>query len=226
VTSEPPEGSGEFADFFHTDELPTGPLPRQSHRRENQRRLLESRLVAPLTAVSVVVVVILLLIWINGKPSGNGPGPGVVSAPKTSTTPAVSHPPASQSAAPSHTAVPTRSTAATPTSAPTTAPTHAAVPVDLNAMASVKVLNNSTVSGLAARVANELRGKHWKITSVGNLQGVVPETTVYYPAGERAAAKHLAREFTSIRRVAPATSASLGSHGRGLTLVVTRDWSG
>jgi hypothetical protein len=93
-------------------------------------------------------------------------------------------------------------------------------------MAPVHVLNNSTISGLAARVASELRGKHWTIKAVGNLQGAVPETTVYYAAGERAAAQHLAREFHSIRRVATAQSAHLPSHGAGLTLVVTRDWAG
>jgi hypothetical protein len=229
-----PEQPGEFSDFFHTDELPTGPVPRKSHRGDQAP--IGQRLLAPITAVVVVVVVIVLLIWINGKPAGKGPGPGVISAPNSTI--------AVQASSPSVTPKPSQSSATRPTTVPTTAspspaaassasvrPSPTARPkpgagADRTAMAPVQVLNNSTISGLAARVAAEVQAKSWKIASVGNLQGSLAVTTVFYAPGELAAAKHLKRDFASIRAVAPDSSAHLSSHGSDLTLVVTKDWCG
>jgi cytoskeletal protein RodZ len=229
----PPEQPGEFSDFFHTDELPTGPVPRKSHRGDRARLPVSQRVLAPLTAVVVVVVVILLLIWINGKPSGKGPGPGVISAPNStaavvpsSIAPTLTKAPIHQRPLPSHRA--TASPSVSPTPSPSATAKATAKPgsaLDRTAMAPVQVLNNSTISGLAARVAAEVHAKSWKISSVGNLQGSLAVTTVFYAPGELAAAKHLKREFASIRAVAPDASAHISSHG-DLTLVVTKDWSG
>jgi hypothetical protein len=217
-----PGSAGEFADFFSTGEI-TGPLGQRGHRAASQLAPLARRLAAPLAAVVVVVVVILLLIWINGKPSGNRTGPGVVAP--TVTAPVLVPPPTSHpTPKPPSTSHPTSH----PTSAPPT-PHHRsstpAVPVGNTAMAPVVVLNNSTISGLAAAVANELHAKGWQIKSVGNQQSVIAETTLYYGAGKRAAARHLAKQFSQIRRIRSAAAAGIASYGSNLTLVVTRDWS-
>jgi hypothetical protein len=85
----------------------------------------------------------------------------------------------------------------------------------------VTVLNNSTRSGLAAAAADQLRSKSWPIRLVGNFSGRLPVSTVYFAAGEKPAALVLAEEFPSIQRVLPRFA---GLPGRGLTLVVTREW--
>jgi hypothetical protein len=89
-------------------------------------------------------------------------------------------------------------------------------------MATVQVLNNSRIHGLAHGVAADIATKGWHIGIIGNLQGEIPESTVYYAPGEKAAAQHLAREFPSIRRVEPNSDARLTS--AGITLVITADW--
>jgi hypothetical protein len=71
-------------------------------------------------------------------------------------------------------------------------------------------------------VAAEIEGKGWTVSAVGNVGGVVAETTVYYPAGELPAARHLAGEFAAIHRVAPQPA---GIRSSGLVLVVTRYWT-
>lgn len=66
--------------------------------------------------------------------------------------------------------------------------------VDPTAFA-VRVYNNSTVDGLAARVAEELTADGWAVGDVANYdEGVIPTTTVYYTDadGEKAAAEELA----------------------------------
>jgi hypothetical protein len=89
-------------------------------------------------------------------------------------------------------------------------------------MAPVNVLNNSRRTGLAHEVAAEVQERGWAIAMVGNLQGLVPETTVYYAPGDEAAAQHLADEFSSIQRIEPDSEGRL--HLSGLTLVLTRSW--
>ena len=51
------------------------------------------------------------------------------------------------------------------------------------ARSQVVVLNQTSRSGLAGSVADQLRGKGWTVPAVGNFRGIVPATTVYYPAG-------------------------------------------
>jgi len=83
------------------------------------------------------------------------------------------------------------------------------------------VLNNSRRQHLAATVAAQLAAKGWPIRKTGTFTGRVRATTVYYAAGQRAAAERLAAQFSQIRRVEPRFR---GLPGTGLTLVVTRDW--
>ncbi|QYN40904.1 LytR C-terminal domain-containing protein [Pseudonocardia sp. DSM 110487] len=62
----------------------------------------------------------------------------------------------------------------------------------------LRVYNNSTISGLATRAAEDFRNAGWPIDEIGNYpQGVIPTTTVYYRPGtnEEAPAKALAEQF-------------------------------
>jgi LytR cell envelope-related transcriptional attenuator len=90
-------------------------------------------------------------------------------------------------------------------------------------MATVVVLNNSRIHGLAHRVAAEVAARGWAIPRVGNLGGLVPSTTVYYAPGDEAAAEHLASEFSQIQRIEPDSEGRINEPG--LTLVATRFWT-
>lgn len=57
----------------------------------------------------------------------------------------------------------------------------------------VHVLNNSTIQGLAAGVADKLKHEGWELGEVGNFpDGAVPQNTVYFTP-ENAAAEKAAR---------------------------------
>ena len=117
-----------------------------------------------------------------------------------------------------------------PTAPPTT--TSPADPTPTSASASpsptrmarpaVTVLNNSRVTGLAAKAARDFEGKGWRIAGTGNLSGRLARTTVYYGAGQQDAAEELRRQFPAIVEMAP-RYAGLPGDG-GLTVVVTRDY--
>ncbi|CAB1022558.1 hypothetical protein FRC0538_01961 [Corynebacterium diphtheriae] len=127
------------------------------------------------------------------------------SAPKTSTTetseqtpaeksapqaPAVSDTPAA-SDAPGESAAPAeKAPADKPADKPAADKPAAERPVP------VRVLNNSTVQGLAAQVADTLRSHGIDVVEVGNLpDAVVPQTTVFYPAGHQAQAQKIADQL-------------------------------
>ena len=62
----------------------------------------------------------------------------------------------------------------------------------------VRVYNNSMITGLAQRAADELRLLGWNVTEVGNYPyGMIPESTVYFRPGtdEEGAAQSLAAQF-------------------------------
>lgn len=60
----------------------------------------------------------------------------------------------------------------------------------------VVVLNDSKVSGLAARTSVTLQGLGWDVQDSANWQGVaLTEPTVYYPAGQEDAARALAADL-------------------------------
>jgi hypothetical protein len=89
-------------------------------------------------------------------------------------------------------------------------------------MATVQVLNNSRITGLAHEVAAQVMSHGWHVGIIGNMQGALPLTTVFYSPGDKAAAQHLAREFSSIRSIEPNSAAHLTQ--AGITLVLTSDW--
>jgi hypothetical protein len=88
----------------------------------------------------------------------------------------------------------------------------------------VRVLNNSTITGLADRAAGDMRAKGWNVVEVGNYpNGVIPVSTVYYRPGtdEQAAADTVASElgiraeprFDGIEQASP-----------GLIVIATNNW--
>lgn len=84
----------------------------------------------------------------------------------------------------------------------------------------VRILNNSTVAGLAADTASELAGRGWTNTSTGNYAGsIIPNTTVYYGSepGEREAAEAVAADLGAT--TAPKIPGL--SDGTGVVVVVT-----
>lgn len=130
------------------------------------------------------------------------------SAPKTSTTETSEQTPAEKSAP--------QAPAASDTPAPSDAPGESAAPAEkapADKLADkpaadkpaderpvpVRVLNNSTVQGLAAQVADTLRSHGIDVVEVGNLpDAVVPQTTVFYPAGHQAQAQKIADQLHAV----------------------------
>lgn len=88
----------------------------------------------------------------------------------------------------------------------------------------VRVYNNSTIRGLAARAADDLRAAGWTVVEVGNYpQGTIPTTTAYYQesAGQRSDAEALGAEFGM--RVEP-RFAGIANSKPGLIVIVTNDY--
>ncbi|CAB0914711.1 hypothetical protein FRC0418_01901 [Corynebacterium diphtheriae] len=122
------------------------------------------------------------------------------SAPKTSTAETSEQTPAEKSAP--------QAPAVSDTPVPSDAPGESAAPAEkapadkpadkpaAERPVPVRVLNNSTVQGLAAQVADTLRSHGIDVVEVGNLpDAVVPETTVFYPAGHQAQAQKIADQL-------------------------------
>jgi hypothetical protein len=70
----------------------------------------------------------------------------------------------------------------------------------------VYVFNQTSISGLAAEIGGNLESSGWNVVGVDNWIGTVPEDTVYFYPGDRAAAERLSRDFPDIARVWPASA--------------------
>lgn len=126
-----------------------------------------------------------------------------------------------------------RTAAAQPTSVPTVRPTKTAKPAPgvttprepasapLAVRQPLTVLNHSRRTGLASRAAAGFRARGWPIDLVGNTTYRAKMTTIYYVPGQEAAARRLMTEFPGVRRM---LLRPLRLPGRGLTVVVTRDY--
>ena len=166
------------------------------------------------------------------------PEPSAPPAPQAAPTPAASAPAAPPPAAPAPT-----SQAAVPV--PSFTPTGAAAAPGGNASsaqngadrsggtsrtgavrAPLRVYNNSTITGLAARAAADFRNAGWQVEEVGNYpSGIIPTSTVYYRPGtsEQQAAQALADQFGL--RVEPRFS-GLDEASPGLIVIATNDYRG
>jgi hypothetical protein len=90
--------------------------------------------------------------------------------------------------------------------------------------APVRVYNNSTITGLASRAADDFRNAGWPVEKVANYpSGTIPTSTVYYRPGtnEQAAAQAIAGEFGL--RVEPRFE-GLNEASPGLIVIVTNDY--
>ncbi|MGH3814645.1 MAG: LytR C-terminal domain-containing protein [Pseudonocardiaceae bacterium] len=88
----------------------------------------------------------------------------------------------------------------------------------------VRVYNNSTIRGLAARAAEDLSAAGWTVIEVGNYaQGTIPTTTAYYQedTGQRDDAEAIGSEFGM--RVEP-RFVGIANARPGLIVIVTNDY--
>jgi hypothetical protein len=182
-----------------------------------RRRPMRYVLPAILGALVVVAIGIGMAGWLSDNPNDQaGPTQSQVhvSTPASSaSTPSASTPTASASQSP--TTAPTHTASPSPKPRPT-ATRPAAPPV---VHAPTVVLNETTQRGLAAQVAQHLRGLGWTVTGVGNWRGNIATTTVYYSPGQLAAARRLAYDL-GVSRIRPAVPGMLSNH---LTVVLHSD---
>ncbi len=88
----------------------------------------------------------------------------------------------------------------------------------------VRVYNNSTITGLAARAANDFRSDGWQVGQVSNYSsGIIAASTVYYRPGtpEQSAATSLGSQFGL--RVEPRFT-GIDDATPGLIVIVTDDY--
>ncbi|GAA2673009.1 MULTISPECIES: LytR C-terminal domain-containing protein [Actinosynnema] len=91
---------------------------------------------------------------------------------------------------------------------------------------SVRVYNNSNISGLAARASDDIGKSGWAVQATGNYpDGIIETTTVYYRAGtaEEDSAKQLAQSIRA--RVMPRFDGIKDAHD-GVIVIVTNDYQG
>ncbi|KLN37927.1 LytR C-terminal domain-containing protein [Corynebacterium diphtheriae] len=157
----------------------------------------------PLRGIAMILIAVALMLGAWGVYSVTSDNSS--SAPKTSTAETSEQTPAEKSAP--------QAPAVSDTPAPSDAPSESAVPAEkapadkpadkpaadkpaAERPVPVRVLNNSTVQGLAAQVADTLRSHGIDVVEVGNLpDAVVPQTTVFYPAGHQAQAQKIADQL-------------------------------
>ncbi len=90
--------------------------------------------------------------------------------------------------------------------------------------APVRVYNNSTIKGLAARAADDFRTDGWTVDAVANYPyGTIPTSTVYFRPGtsEQSAAEAMGKAFGM--RVEP-RFVGLDDASPGLIAIVTNDY--
>lgn len=160
----------------------------------------------------------------GGKPTGASSSPTSASSKPTATTSAKPTTKGTATAKPTSKPAPTSKAtpAAKPTTKPAAAPTTKATTKPPDVKVPLVVLNNSRIHGLAVTGANDFRGGGWTVLSTGNYHGRLPESTVYYSPGNKAAAETLARQFPSITAVEPKPAGLTG--GGPLTVVLTRNF--
>lgn len=88
----------------------------------------------------------------------------------------------------------------------------------------VNVLNNSTIQGLAADVSVQLESEGYQLGEVGNFADeILPETTVFFPAGDAAAeaeARALADKLGGVARENIPSLPQAATAQRSLTVVL------
>lgn len=182
-----------------------------------------------LLGVAVIALVIGLVSLVTG---GDDDNPPAAQTTPTSATPDTSdtQPTSGEPTSPATTTTPSPPAATTPPATTTTtgagATTTDTAPPPVTPKPPVRVYNNSTTQGLAARAQDDVERAGWQVAEKGNYsQGTIPTTTVYYRPGtdEEASAADLARvlnarleaRFDGIRDAHP-----------GIIVIVTNDYKG
>jgi hypothetical protein len=192
-----------------------------------------------LLGLAVLAVAVGVVATTGGQP-GPAAAPPAVTSPTSSAPALPSTPTSSAPALPSTIPYPpTSSPAAAPVVPPLGppgaaqgAPARQEQPVEQSRLdldqshsrGEVRVYNNSTIRGLAARAAEGLTAAGWTVVEVGNYaQGTIPTTTVYYQEGtdQRDDAEALGAEFGM--RVQPRFP-GLANADPGLIVIVTNDY--
>lgn len=89
----------------------------------------------------------------------------------------------------------------------------------------LRVYNNSTITGLAARGASDFESNGWTVTTIGGYNGRIPVSTVYYREGtaEKDAAHVLADAFDL--RAQPRFE-GIQDASDGVIVILTKDYQG
>jgi hypothetical protein len=193
-------------------------------KRTGASRRLRTAGLALFALAAIAVLIGLVVVVTRGElTSGEPPGPPA-------------HPPASASAGPSVIPFPPPATSG-PAEAPAVSPpgpsdaAGSAPASDQGPLGNghrrgkVRVYNNSTIRGLAARAARDLSAAGWTVVEVGNYaRGTIPTTTAYYQEGtdQRADAEALGAQFGM--RVEPRFP-GIANASPGLVVIVTNDYS-
>ncbi|MCY7364352.1 MAG: LytR C-terminal domain-containing protein [Frankiaceae bacterium] len=187
-------------------------------RAEQPGHLPPSRALAgAAVAVAGVALGIVTLLWLSDDPS-QGPGPVVID-PVSAGAQMVDPFAARQEG---ETAPVDPPAVVEAPAAPVAPPVAEPAPVAPSVVVPVTVLNNSRITGLADRGAQQFEAAGWPVAETGNHRGRIRATTVYYPAGLEASAREFASRFPGVERVLPRPENLPGS---GLTAVLTRDFS-
>jgi len=206
--------------------------PAEGRSTGQHRRARGSRLVGLLVSLTLVVIaaagVYGTLHWRGEgtRPPAQGASsashhPSASASPSPSTSPAG----ASRTAAPAASSAASAPAASTTPATPPAASSSPAAPTTPAAPAPkipVDILNDTHISGLAAKAEKTLTSGGWTVPSTGNYAHTVTQTTVYYQPGQQASAQLLATQFPKIRRVLAAPSGLVAGH---LTLVLAQDWA-
>ena len=196
---------------------------RGAHR--TRRSVLGALMPSVLAVAAVASLITALAVW-----QGEQPGQPVAdAAARTSSSPVAT--PSARTDAAKALSTPSSVTTSTPETTPATevegtkaeaTPSSKPSSVDRTAY-EVVVLNQSSRAGLAATVGQDLRDQGWTVPAVGNFRGIVPSTTVYYPAGAETAALAVASDLRSEPRIRPRFGNLSTTR---LTVVVTTSYPG
>ena len=138
--------------------------------------------------------------------------------------PAAARQPDTSAAATTTTAAPTTTTRATTTTPPTTTKKATEPTLRPAAGVSVQVLNGVWVTGLAHRVAAQVRGAGYDVVAAKTALGSYSVSRVYYTGAHRADAEAFRKRFPAFSVVEPAP-ANL-SRRVALHVVIGKDYPG
>lgn len=220
------DGPGEtpHAPLQADRDVPSGPedvLPARAPGRRAKPPV--ERTPSPLGRIVLPVVLMILAavalvgawrqLTVQDPNLAGGPGPTKSASVSPSPTPSAS---ASSTASQKPSPTPTKSSASPTKSA---SPSASAVVIDRSVP--VTVLNGTRRTGLAARVADDLRAKGWTVVSIGNWRGGGVDTTTVFVVGRDDAAATMRRDL----KAADATEEPIGAmRTNRITVVVMDDY--